>query len=374
MYHTTYVGLDAHQDTITVAIAESGRQDSDIIGTIINEPEAVTKLVKRLEKKGKELVFCYEAGQLGYGLHRQVKAMGHECLVVAPSLIPQKPGDKVKTDPRDARNLARCLRNGDLTPIWVPDEEHEALRDLVRARESAVEDLHRNRQRLLKFLLRLGVKKQKGVNNWSVKHRRWLKSLKLDNQVQQMVYSEHLHTIEECENKIVRFEKEIEVQCEEGSQTEIIKALQAFKGIALVSAATIMAEVGDLTRFKKPSQLMSYAGVVPGEHSSGNTIRRGSITKTGNSHLRWIITEAGWHNRHRPNVSQTLKKRQVGISEEVKQIAWKAQHRLNFKYRRMLAKGITKQKTVTGVSRELLGFIWAVGQVVEQEKRLKVAK
>ncbi len=374
MYHTTYVGLDAHQDTITVAIAESGRQDSDIIGTIINEPEAVTKLVKRLEKKGKELVFCYEAGQLGYGLHRQVKAMGHECLVVAPSLIPQKPGDKVKTDPRDARNLARCLRNGDLTPIWVPDEEHEALRDLVRARESAVEDLHRNRQRLLKFLLRLGVKKQKGVNNWSVKHRRWLKSLKLDNQVQQMVYSEHLHTIEECENKIVRFEKEIEVQCEEGSQTEIIKALQAFKGIALVTAATIMAEVGDLTRFKKPSQLMSYAGVVPGEHSSGNTIRRGSITKTGNSHLRWIITEAGWHNRHRPNVSQTLKKRQVGISEEVKQIAWKAQHRLNFKYRRMLAKGITKQKTVTGVSRELLGFIWAVGQVVEQEKRLKVAK
>lgn len=374
MNNTTYVGLDAHQDTITVAVAESGRQDSNIIAIINNDPVVVGKLVNKLEKRGKELEFCYEAGQLGYGLCRQIKSMGHECFVVAPSLIPQKPGDKVKTDPRDARNLARCLRNGDLTPVWVPDEEHEELRDLVRARQSSVEDLHRNRQRLLKFLVKLGIRKPKGmIKNWTVKHREWLKSLKLTNQGQQMILCEHLYSIEECENKISRFESEITVQCAHSSLLSLIEALQAFKGIGLITAATIVAEVGDLTRFRKASQLMSYAGLVPGEHSSGNTIKRGSITKAGNSHLRWIITEAAWHYRHRPAVGENLKKRQKGISEEVKQTAWKAQHRLNLKYRRMLAKGIIKQKTITGVARELLGFIWAVGQIVEKEKKLKEA-
>jgi transposase len=374
MYNTTYVGLDAHQNTLTVATAEFGRQESDIIGTINNEPVSVTKMVRKLEKKGNELIFCYEAGQLGYGLYRQIKSMGHECFVIAPSLIPQKPGDRVKTDCRDARNLARCLRNGDLTSVWVPDEEYESLRDLVRARESAVEDLHRNRQRLLKFLLKLGIKKPEGINkNWTLKHRTWLNSLKLANTVHEMIFREHLHTIEECENKIGRYEKEIEIQSLESTLSETIKALQAFRGIALVTAVTIVAEVGDITRFKKATHLMSYAGLVPGEHSSGNTIRRGSITKAGNSHLRWIVTESAWHYRHRPSVGLTLKNRQRGISEEVKQISWKAQHRLNLKYRRMLARGAVKQKTITAVARELLGFIWAVGQVIDKERKQKEA-
>ena len=367
MYNTTYVGLDAHMKTRTIATAESGRQDVETMGFINNDSMSVTKMVKKLASKGKELVFCYESGQLGYGLYRHIKAMGHECIVVAPSLIPEKKGDKVKTDRKDAQKLARCLRNGDLTPVWVPDEEHEALRDLVRARESAVEDLHRNRQRIIKFLLKLGVKNPEGAKNWSVKYKEWLKTLKLQNSAQQMVLSEHIHTMEESENRLTRFEKEIAAQYETSTQRELASALQGFRGIALLTAATIIAEVGDLSRFSKASQLMSYAGLVPSESSSGDTSKRGCITKAGNSHLRRIIVEAAWHYRHRPAVGLNLKKRQEGLPEEIKQISWKAQHRLNLKYRRMAAKGKVGQKAIVAVARELLGFIWSVGKTLNEK-------
>ncbi len=368
MYNTTYVGLDTHMKTITIATAESGRQDVQTVGIINNDSMAVTKMVKKLAAKGKELIFCYESGQLGYGLYRHIKAMGHECIVVAPSLIPEKKGDKVKTDRKDAQKLARCLRNGDLTPVWVPDEEHEALRDLVRARESAVEDLHRNRQRIIKYLLKLGVQKPEGARNWGIKYKEWLKTLKLQHSAQQMVLSEHIHTMEESENRLTRFEKEIAAQYENSTQQELVSALQGFRGIALITAATIAAEVGDLSRFGKPSQLMSYAGLVPSENSSGDTTKRGSITKAGNSHLRRIIVEAAWHYRHRPAVGLNLKKRQEGLPEEIKLISWKAQHRLNLKYRRMAAKGKVGQKAIVAVARELLGFIWSVGKALANEK------
>lgn len=351
MKYTTFVGLDVHKDSIAVATARASRQSVESLGVILNNSLAVTKLVKKLESTGSVLAFCYEAGPCGYGLYRQLVAMGHYCIVVAPSLVPQKPGDRVKTDRRDARKLATYFRSGDLTPVWVPDEDSEALRDLVRARESSKEDLHRCRQRLGKFLLRLGIKPPEGVRNWTLRHKLWVKSLNLDYQVQQIVLSEHIYSIEECENRVARFECEIEEQSNKSSLRKVMAALQGLRGISLVTAATIISEVGDLTRFENARQLMSYAGLVPSEDSSGNTIKRGCITKAGNSHLRRVVVESAWHYRHKPSVGIGLKKRQETVSEEVKQISWKAQHRLNLKYRRMLARGKNKQKTAVGVDR-----------------------
>jgi len=365
--NTIFVGLDVHKDSITVAMAKSGRQDVETVGVISNDSISVRRMVKRLEEKGRELSFCYEAGPCGYGLYRQIASMGHSCRVAASSLVPQRPGDKVKNDRRDARKLARHLRNGDLSPVWVPDEDNEALRDLSRARQSAKEDLHRNRQKLLKFLLRLGIRSPQRIRNWGSKHWQWLKALKLDNSIQQMILSEHIYAIEECDSRVSRFEKEIEAQGQDGPHQNTMAALQGLKGVALITSATIISEVGDLTRFKNPRQLMAYAGLVPSESSSGNSIKRGSITKSGNSHLRKVIVEAAWHYRHRPTLSIGLKKRQEELPEEIKQISWKAQHRLNLKFRRMTATGKPSQKAVVGVARELLGFVWAVGQAVGKE-------
>jgi len=370
MYNTIFVGLDVHKDTIAVAIAKAGREGAESLGIISNDSTSIIKLVRRLEKNGRKLAFCYEAGPCGYGLYRLIKGMGHDCEVVASSLVPQKPGDRIKTDRRDAQKLARNFRNGELTPVWVPDEDHEALRDLVRGRECVKEDLHRNRQRLSKFILRLGLRAPEGARNWSSKHWQWLKSLKLDNPAQQMVLCEYIHTIEECNGRIERFEKEIEEIMKTSVHHEILSALQGFRGIALVTAATIIAEVGDLKRFKKPGQLMSYTGLIPSEWSSGSNRIQGSITKCGNSHLRRVIVEAAWHYRHRPAIGVNLEKRQKGLPEEIKQISWKAQHRLNLKYRRMIGRGKTKQNTVVAVARELLGFIWAVGQIVGEDKEV----
>lgn len=373
MNYTIFVGLDVHKNSITVALARAGRQTVEDYGKINNDATSVMKLVKKLEEKGGELYFCYEAGPCGYGLYRQITSMGHTCMVAATSLIPRKPGDQVKNDRKDARNLASHYRNGDLSPVWVPDEEHEALRDLSRARQSAKEDLHSYKQKLLKFLLRLGIRSPEGVRNWGSKHWQWLKSLKLDNSIHQMILSENIHAIEECEGRIERFEKEIMVQGDESFHQASISALQGLKGVALITASTIVAEVGDLTRFDNPRQLMAYAGLVPSEYSSGDSINRGSITKSGNNHLRRIIVEAAWHYQHRPNIGVALKKRQEGLPEEIKQISWKAQHRLNLKYRRMVAKGKSRQKAVVSIARELLGFVWAIGQVTGSSGSLSEA-
>lgn len=370
MNHNIFIGLDVHKDNITVAIARTGRGDPESLGVISNDALAVSKLIKKLEAKGAKLLFCYEAGPCGYGLYRQITAMGHVCIVVAPSLVPHKPGDRVKTDPRDARKLARHFRNGDLTAVWVPDEDHEAMRDLVRARGSAKDALHRNRQRLGKYLLRLDLRHPEGSKNWSSKHWQWVKSLNLDRPSQQMVLSEHIHAIEECKSRVERYEREIEALSKIETHQEVMAALQGLRGIALVTSATIVAELGDLTRFKTPRQLMAYSGLVPSESSSGNTVKRGSITKCGNSHLRRVIVEAAWHYRHRPAVGLRLMKRQETLSEEVKQISWKAQHRLNLKYRKMVAKGKISQKAIVAVARELLGFIWAIAQVAGEGRAL----
>jgi transposase len=293
------------------------------------------------------------------------------CDVIAPTLVPVKSGDRVKTNRRDAEKLARCYRSGDLTPVWVPDAAHEGLRDLVRAREAAKKDQLRARHRLGKFLLRRGLRGAAGVRSWTTKHLRWVKTLHFELPAQEATFLDYLHEVEHAAERVVRLERAID-QAIESAAVEIralIAGLQALRGIRQVSAATIVAEVGPLSRFPRPKQLMGYSGMVSSEDSTGSSVRRGAITKTGNAHLRRVVGEAAWAYQYRPAMSPMLKKRQEGLSEEVKEIAWKAQHRLCSRYRRLTAKGKVRQKVVTAIGRELLGFIWAIGMQVESEQR-----
>jgi len=353
-------------DSIAVAVARRNDKDAEELGVIPNSPQAIAKLVRKLGEP-KSLRFCYEAGPCGYGIYRQLVAMGSSCMVVAPSLVPRKPGERVKTDRRDAKKLARLLRSGDLTPVWVPDEHQEALRDLLRAREDACQDLLRKRHQLSKFLMRLGVMPPAGIKAWTDRHRRWLQSIRFDEPAQQTVLAEYLHAVEEVESRIERLEREIAAYVEAFADGKVIKALQGLRGVGLITAATLVAELGDITRFETPQQLMSYAGLVPSEYSSGGKERRGPITKSGNSHVRRVTVESAWNYRHTPKVGALLRKRQQGVSEKVKSIAWKAQIRLHGKYRRLMGRGKRKQVAVVAVARELLGFIWAVARQVAIE-------
>lgn len=367
---TTFVGLDVHKETIAAAVARAGRGEAESLGIYSNTPEAVRKLLRKLGPRN-ELLVCYEAGPCGYALHRQLKREGIKCLVVAPSLVPKKPGDRVKTDRRDARNLARLLRSGDLTPVWVPSEEHEALRDLVRARGDVREDLQRKRHQLGKFLLRHEIRPPIGMRAWTKRHREWLAGLKPDQAAHRVVLAEYLHAIEVVESSLERLEQEIAAMSETGELAATVSGLQTLRGVALVTAATLVAEIGDITRFQSPRQLMSYSGLVPSEHSSGGSQRRGSITKAGNSHIRHVVVEAAWHYRHTPRVGEVLRKRSKGQPEKLREISWRAQSRLNRKYRRMTARGKAKQVAVVAVARELLGFVWAVAKETQScAKRL----
>ena len=361
-----FVGLDVHAETISVAVAEpNGSLRS--VGTIPNRPESIRKLVKKLGPPD-TLQVCYEAGPTGYVLYWQLTELGVKCEVVAPTLVPVKAGDRVKTDRRDAEKLARSYRSGDLTPVWVPDAAHEALRDLVRAREAAKKDQLRARHRLGKFLLRHGRRPPNGVRPWTVKHLEWVKKqVEFDHQAQKAVLLDYITEVDHAHDRIERLERAVDEAVETAPERmrAVIEALQALRGIAKVSAATIVAEVGELSRFARPRQLMGYSGAVSSEHSSGQRTRRGAITKAGNSHLRRIVGEAAWGYRHRPSIGGALRKRQEGLSEEVKAIAWKAQHRLHSRYRRLAAKGKVRQQVITAVARELLGFIWAIGVAVE---------
>jgi len=362
-----FVGLDVHAETISVAVAEPNGQVRSV-GTIPNRPEAVAKLMRRLGPAEK-LRVCYEAGPTGYVLYWQLTALGVRCEVVAPTLVPVKAGDRVKTDRRDAEKLARSYRSGDLTAVWVPDAAHEALRDLVRAREAAKGDQLRARHRLGKFLLRHGWRPPKGTNAWTGKYLAWIKKdVEFGHEAQNAVLLDYITEVEHASDRIERLERSIEEAAEAAPERmrAVIGALQALRGIAKLSAVTIVAEVGELSRFARPRQLMGYSGVVSSEHSSGGKTHRGAITKTGNSHLRRIVGEAAWSYRHKPSIGWPLKKRQEGLSEEVKKIAWKAQHRLYRRYHRLTAKGKVKQQVATAVARELLGFIWAIGMTVER--------
>jgi transposase len=366
--HIRFVGMDVHAETIAVAVAE-GRGAVRAVGTIPNRPEAVRKLVRKLGPVDR-LRVCYEAGPTGYVLYWQLTQLGVPCDVVAPTLVPVKPGERIKTDRRDARKLARSYRSGDLTPVWVPDAAHEALRDLVRAREAAKRDQLRARHRLSKFLLRHGRRPPRGITAWTTKHRAWLETVAFAHEAHTATLldyrTEELHAVE----RVGRLERAIDtaVATAPAHVRTVIAALQALRGIAALSAATIITEVGTLARFARARELMGYCGAVPREHSSGAKTWRGGITKTGNAHLRRIVVEAAWAYRHRPAIGATLRKRQDGLSAEVKEIAWKAQHRLHGRYRRLLARGKPKPTVVTAVARELLGFIWAIGKQLEAER------
>ena len=366
MQKVRFVGLDVHAETIAVAVAEA---DGELhsLGVIPNRAESVERLVRKLGRP-EQLRVCYEAGPTGYVLYWQLSQLGINCEVVAPTLVPVKAGDRVKTDRRDAEKLARCYRAGQLTPVWVPDAAHEALRDLVRAREAAKRDQLRARHRLGKFLLRQGRRVAAGTMAWGPKHLAWVKQQHFEQAAQQLTLLDYLHEVEHAAERIARLERFIDAAIETlpVKMRAVIEALQGLRGIAQISAVSIVAELGELSRFEHPRQLMGYSGAVSREHSSGERIRRGAISKTGNAHLRRIVVEAAWAYRHRPAVGQTLAVRQRRCSAAVTELAWKAQHRLHQRYARLMARGKCQQQTVTAVARELLGFIWAIGTQVER--------
>ena len=370
MSKVRFLGLDVHADTIAVAVAES-RGEVRSLGLIPNRPESIRKLVKKLGAVD-SLRACYEAGPTGYVIYWQLTRLGVRCEVVAPTLVPVKAGDRVKTDRRDAEKLARSYRAGDLTAVWVPDAAHEALRDVVRAREAAKKDQLRARHRLGKFLLRHGRRPPTAMKAWTQRHLTWVKSaVHFDQAAQEATLLDYLHEVDHAAGRLTRLERAIDdaVATAPPQMRAVIAALQALRGIALVSAVTIVAEVGELSRFPRAPQLMGYGGLGAREDSSGPRTRRGGITKTGNAHLRRIVIEAAWAYRHRPAVGAALKKRQATLSPEVKALAWKAQHRLHARYRALLGRGKCQPQVVTAIGRELLGFIWAIGVTVEADAR-----
>ncbi len=360
-----YIGLDVHKASISVAIAEeSGTPTS--YGKVDNDPSAIRKLMTRLGGPEVEVRVAYEAGPTGYALHRQLTTLGIDCMVVAPSLIPKQPGNKVKTDRRDALKLARLLRSGDLTPVWVPDEAHEALRNLVRARADAKADQLRAKHRLSKFLLRQGCRPPSGVRNWSLRYFQWLRQLEFEHLPDRVVFADYLAEVTAAGDRIKRLEAALPQCAQSSSQVAVIGALQAFRGIGFLSAVTLVAEAGDLRRFRTAPQFMAYAGMVPSESSSGGKQQRGSITKTGNTLLRHVLGEAAHHARHAPRVSSKLKQRQADLPREIVDLAWRAQLRLHARYRHLNMR-IGSLKALTAIARELAGFIWAAGQVLHQE-------
>ena len=370
MKRIKFVGLDVHAETISVAMAEQGGEVRSL-GVIPNREDSVRKLVRKLGPR-EELRFCYEAGPTGYALYWELTRIGARCEVVAPTLVPVKVGDRVKTDRRDALKLARNYRAGELTAVWVPDAAHEALRDLVRAREAAKKDELRARHRLNKFLLRHGRRPPMGVKAWTMKYLEWVRrEVHFEQRAQEATLLDYLHEVEHAAERIARLDGAIEeaAKCAPPAMRAVIEALQALRGVAHISAVTVVAELGELSRFARARQLMGYGGIVASENSSGERTRRGNITKTGNAHLRRVVMEAAWAYRHRPAVGGSLRKRQENVSEEVKEIAWKAQQRLHERYRKLLTKGKNKGVVITAVGRELLGFIGAIGIKVETAQK-----
>lgn len=363
---TKFVGLDVHKATISVAVADAGMLAKPYYhGQIANTLEAIRKLVKRLGSPG-QLVMCYEAGPTGYGLYRFLTSLGIKCVVVAPSLTPVRPGDQVKTDRRDAERLAHLLRVGELTPVWVPGEEDEALRDLVRARIMAKEDRQRARQRIMSFLLSHGVQ-EPDATRWKTAFMQKLDTISFSHHPSQVAWAELLQAERDASRRLERIEAEIHAYSKEGVHAPVIQALQALRGVSEITATTVVSEVGQFSRFRHPAQLMAYAGLVPREHSSGARTRRGGISKMGNSVLRYSLGESAWAYRFKPAVKGPLRKRQEGVDPEVLHISMKAQERLHRKYWKLLQRGKPQTVAATAVARELIGFIWSIACYVEQK-------
>jgi transposase len=337
-YSGTFVSFDVAKTKHAVAIAESGRAgEVRFIGEIENTPATIERAVKKLAGRYGRLHVCYEAGPTGYGLYRQIQELGHDCMVVAPALIPQRPGERVKTNRRDAVTLARLHRAGELAGVWVPDARHEAIRDLVRAREAAGDDLRRKRQQLLSFLLRHGRIYTAGRDHWTQAHRRWLARQSFEYPADRLP---------------------------SWSMAPVVQAYQAMRGASFLVAVIFAAEIGDIRRFDTPRQLMAFLGLVPGERSTGNTVRRTSLTLAGNGRARRVLIEAAWTYRFPARVSEALRVRLEGLPKAVRDIAWKAQVRLCTRYRRLSAAGKKLPVVVAAIAREIAAFLWAIGREV----------
>jgi transposase len=362
--NTKYVGLDVHKDTIVIAIADEGRAgEIRSYGTIPHTTNALDKFLRKQISQGAELRCVYEAGPTGFGLYHYLQKNGVDCVVVAPSMIPKKSGVKIKNDRRDAQNLARLHRAGDLTAIYVPEPEDEAMRDLIRGRDDARVAARKAKQRLLSFLLKHGWN-YSGKTKWTQAHYNWLSDIKMGHPAQQIALQEYITSVEETNQRVSRLTAEITKLVREWQLEPIVTAIQALRGVSLLTAATVIAEVGPLARFAKPTELMSYLGLVPSEHSSGTTIKRGGITKAGNGYARRALVEASWTYRFPARVTRHLLKRSHQLPKPVREIAWKAQVRLCDRFRRLSAKGKPKQVVTTAIARELIAFIWAISNEV----------
>lgn len=358
-----FVGMDVHKESIDIALAEEAGEVRHR-GRIGGEPEALSRTVRKLESLGRRLVFVYEAGPCGFGLYRMLKGRGHECWVVAPSNTPRRVRDRIKTDRRDSLKLAGLARAGELEPIYVPDEADEAMRDLVRAREDVVSMQRAARHRLSALLLRQGIR-YAGRTAWTEAHRRWIARLNLPRPAQRIAFEEYVQAVGEATERLERLTRAIEQELEHWRWQPVVSALQACRGIQLIHAVRLVAELGDLTRFGHPRELMSYLGLIPSENSSAERRRQGAITKAGNGSARRALVEAAWAYQHAAAVSPVIARRQTGLPKTAIQIAWRAQLRLCARFRRLSARGLQRNKIAVAIARELSGFVWAIGQEVK---------
>jgi transposase len=361
---TLYIGMDVHQESIAVAyVAQDHGAEVVFLGSIGTRQCDLDQLIRQLQSKSKELVFVYEAGPCGYGLYRYLTKRGHVCWVVAPSLIPTKASDRVKTNRRDAIQLARLRRSGDLTPVYVPQVEDEAIRDLSRAREDTLHDLKTAKHRLKAFLLRHAIR-YTGRATWGPAHRRWRSEVVCPTPAQQMVFQEDVHAVPEHTPRLPRLAQELPEHVQTWRLRPVVDALQALRGVQLTVAVTVMAELGDLARFDTPSQLMRYLGLTPSEYSTGDHRRQGAITKTGNAHARGALIEGAWAYRYPAKVSRHLQLRLEQQPKVIQDISWKAQVRRCQRDRRLVAKGKHANVVTVALARELVGFMWAIAKEV----------
>ena len=358
-----YIGLDVHKDSIAVSIAPENSTEVRRYGIIGGTLDAIDKLIKKLAVQNIELRLAYEAGPCGFVLCRHLRSKGIYCEVIAPSLIPKKASDRVKTDRRDADQLARLFRAGELTAVHVPDQEDEAIRDLVRARTSAMTDQRQGRNRLKGFLLRLGFR-YTGRSSWNDAHKRYLSGLLMPQAPQQIAFQEYIHAMDEATDRLERLSQAVEDALAGWKWEPVVRALMSLRGVQILTAMTLVAEVGDLSRFKDPRSLMHFFGLTPSEHSSSDKRVQGGITRCGNAHCRRVLAEAAWHYRIKPKVSAAMQIRQQGQSKEVRLIAWKAQQRLHKRFQQLCAR---KKRVVaaTAVARELAAFVWAIACTVK---------
>jgi len=359
---TGFVGLDAHAESTAIAVANVGREAPRFVGTVGARLSELSKALSRLGEP-QSLWVVYEAGPCGYSLARELIRLGYRCEVVAPSKIPRRPGERIKTDRRDALNLAGLARAGELTSVTIPDERDEAMRDLSRARLDAVRARLKARQQLKALMLRHG-RRYNGKTSWSAAHERYLAAVSFEHPAQDIAFSEYRQAVSEGEARVQRLSESLAREVEHWRMHSLVSALMTLRGLDLIAAATVVAELGDLRRFAHPRELMGYLGLVPSEHTTGSKRRLGAITKTGNTHVRRVLVEAAWNYRYPARISPTLQRRQELQPAPIRAIAWRAQLRLNHRYRRLKARGLQHNKICVALARELAAFVWDIGRHV----------